>query len=208
MDQFVVDLDDARPAACEPATTSSCSVTAATASPPLRTGRTRLDTISYEIVTRIGSAGAAHLRRAGRVRSPSRAVLGVGAGLAAAGVGAALGLAAERWTAGRVQGSAGEGGLRLAARRTAAGHRGRRHPALRRGGRAGGRGGRRRLDVAADHRVLPRLLPQPGHLALPAAVAARAVPDGVLGPARARPLGDGPGRGLLGRPAAVPTCAP
>jgi pimeloyl-ACP methyl ester carboxylesterase len=34
-------------------------------------------------------------------------VLGVGAGLAAAGVGAALGLAAERWTAGRVQGPAG-----------------------------------------------------------------------------------------------------
>jgi pimeloyl-ACP methyl ester carboxylesterase len=41
------------------------------------------------------------------VRSPSRAVLGVGAGLAAAGFGAALGLAAERWTAGRVQGPAG-----------------------------------------------------------------------------------------------------
>jgi pimeloyl-ACP methyl ester carboxylesterase len=35
------------------------------------------------------------------VRSPQRALLGVGAGLAAAGVGAALGLAAERWTAGR-----------------------------------------------------------------------------------------------------------
>ncbi|WP_426563001.1 alpha/beta fold hydrolase [Angustibacter sp. McL0619] len=41
------------------------------------------------------------------MRSPSRTVLGVGAGLAAAGVGAALGLAAERWTAGRVQGEAG-----------------------------------------------------------------------------------------------------
>ncbi len=38
------------------------------------------------------------------MRSPQRALLGVGAGLAAAGVGAALGLAAERWTAGRVAG--------------------------------------------------------------------------------------------------------
>lgn len=35
------------------------------------------------------------------MKSPSRAVLGLGAGLAAAGVGAALGLAAERWTVGR-----------------------------------------------------------------------------------------------------------
>ncbi|MGL5858947.1 MAG: alpha/beta fold hydrolase [Angustibacter sp.] len=35
------------------------------------------------------------------MRSPSRMVLGMGAGLAAAGAGAALGLAAERWTAGR-----------------------------------------------------------------------------------------------------------
>ncbi|GAA4348372.1 alpha/beta fold hydrolase [Angustibacter luteus] len=42
------------------------------------------------------------------MRSPSKAVLGIGAGLAAAGVGAALGLAAERWTAGRVAGT-GEG---------------------------------------------------------------------------------------------------
>lgn len=37
------------------------------------------------------------------MRSPSRTVVGVGAGLAAAGVGAALGLAAERWTAGRTR---------------------------------------------------------------------------------------------------------
>jgi pimeloyl-ACP methyl ester carboxylesterase len=37
------------------------------------------------------------------VRSPSRALIGAGAGLAAAGVGAALGLAAERWTAGRAR---------------------------------------------------------------------------------------------------------
>jgi pimeloyl-ACP methyl ester carboxylesterase len=35
------------------------------------------------------------------MRSPSKTVVGLGAGLAAAGVGAALGLAAERWTAGR-----------------------------------------------------------------------------------------------------------
>ncbi|MGL4173195.1 MAG: alpha/beta fold hydrolase [Actinomycetota bacterium] len=35
------------------------------------------------------------------MKSPSRVVLGVGAGLAAAGVGAALGVAAERWTAHR-----------------------------------------------------------------------------------------------------------
>ena len=37
------------------------------------------------------------------MRSPSRALIGAGAGLAAAGVGAALGLAAERWTAGRAR---------------------------------------------------------------------------------------------------------
>ena len=44
------------------------------------------------------------------MRSPSRALIGAGAGLAAAGVGAALGLAAERWTAGRARESgAGEG---------------------------------------------------------------------------------------------------
>ncbi|GAB3590622.1 alpha/beta hydrolase [Angustibacter peucedani] len=43
------------------------------------------------------------------MRSPSRTVVGVGAGLAAAGVGAALGLAAERWTAGRVRPGVGVG---------------------------------------------------------------------------------------------------
>ncbi|MGN6611556.1 MAG: alpha/beta fold hydrolase [Angustibacter sp.] len=37
------------------------------------------------------------------MRSPSKALIGAGAGLAAAGVGAALGLAAERWTAGRAR---------------------------------------------------------------------------------------------------------
>jgi pimeloyl-ACP methyl ester carboxylesterase len=37
------------------------------------------------------------------VRSPSRALIGAGAGLAAAGLGAAIGLAAERWTAGRAR---------------------------------------------------------------------------------------------------------
>lgn len=41
------------------------------------------------------------------MRSPSRALIGAGAGLAAAGVGAALGLAAERWTAGRSRESGG-----------------------------------------------------------------------------------------------------
>jgi pimeloyl-ACP methyl ester carboxylesterase len=35
------------------------------------------------------------------MKSPPRALLGIGAGLAAAGAGAALGLAAERWAAGR-----------------------------------------------------------------------------------------------------------
>ncbi len=49
------------------------------------------------------------------MKSPPRAVLGVGAGLAAAGLGAALGLAAERWTENRAVGAApaqNYGGLR------------------------------------------------------------------------------------------------
>lgn len=42
------------------------------------------------------------------MRSPSRRLIGLGAGVAAAGIGAALGLAAQRWTAGRVS-HTGEG---------------------------------------------------------------------------------------------------
>ena len=139
--------------------------------------------------------GAAHLRRWCVVKSPSRTVLGIGAGLAAAGVGAALGLAAERWTAGRVVAGTGGGeaygSLRGTASRVTADD-----------GTAAARGGRRarrrrdaarrrwagRPDVRGDRGVQPRLLPQPGHLALPAAVAARPLPDGVLGPARPRTL--------------------
>ena len=53
MDQFVVDLgDDDR---SRPATRSSCSAPATTASPPRRTGPTRLGTINYEIVTSVGA---------------------------------------------------------------------------------------------------------------------------------------------------------
>jgi pimeloyl-ACP methyl ester carboxylesterase len=57
------------------------------------------------------------------MRSPSKALLGAGAGLVAAGVGAALGLAAERWTAGRARESGwGEayGSLRGVPQRVAA----------------------------------------------------------------------------------------
>ena len=154
-----------------------------------------------------------------------------GAAIGVIAAGAAAGVAVERMTVGRGMRRRARlaldasGPYGVAARHARPGHRRRRHRAVlrdRRGrtGRWYGRGhptgggcrGRRYRTAAAPalrpqgprarhRRLQPRLLPQPGLLALPAGGAARPGAHRPLGPAQPRPLRarPGPGRGRDGR---------
>ncbi|WP_262401615.1 alpha/beta fold hydrolase [Actinomadura sp. CNU-125] len=105
---------------------------------------------------------------------------GRGGGRSAAGAGRGGGRAAAPRR--RPQAAAAGSGRGRAVRRAARPRNGRGGRRRARAARRGGGPGRRR----PHRRVLPRLRPQPGFVALPAARPARTRPDGVLGPAQPR----------------------
>ncbi len=82
-------------------------------------------------------------------------------------------------------------------------HQRRRHPAARRGRRAGGAG-----PVRPDRRAEPRLRPEPGLLALPAPRPAGPRPHRLVGPARPRPLPARAGRARRRSTRSAPTSRP
>ena len=193
MDQFVVDLGD-RPDVAQLRAGDAVVLFGAgrDGEPTAQDWAEAVDTISYEIVTRIGSRVPRTYVGGAVVRSPSRTVLGSRrrAGRGRRRRRARPGRRAlDRRAGGRVR-RAARPTARCAARRSASPRTTapQLHVEVDELDVDGTPTARRPAPSSGDRRVQPRLLPQPGHLALPAAVAARPLPDGVLGPARARPL--------------------